>query len=93
MAKSLDIDTNNSDKEGQLNAKKRKFRTWRDNFHKKEKRHKLKQASYEEIKNMLHTLEPELDDYDLFYGTLLYYYALFIHNFFEESLKSKIDFA
>lgn len=91
MAKSLDIDTNNSDKEDQLNAKKRKFRTWRENFHKKQKHQKLKQASFKEIKNMLRALEPELDDIELNRTTLLYYYALFLHNFFEESLKGKID--
>lgn len=86
MAKSLDIDTNNPDEKEQLAAKKRKFRTWRS-----KETIKLKQASYDEIKNMLRTLEPELDEIGLNHSTQLYYYALFLHNLFDESLKSKID--
>lgn len=86
MAKSLDIDTNNPDEKEQLAAKKRKFRTWRS-----KETIKLKQASYDEIKNILRTLEPELDEIGLNHSTLLYYYALFLHNLFDESLKNNID--
>lgn len=82
LAKSLSVDTNNLDKEDQLNAKKRKFRTWREG---------KKRASYDEVKNILRALEPELDDIELNRATLFYYYALLLHNLFEESLKCKID--
>lgn len=79
MAKSIRVDTNNPDK---TESQERKFRFWRT---------VEKQASYDEIKNIFHTLEPEFDDTELNYATLSYYYALFLHNFFEETLKSKID--
>lgn len=87
MAKSISVDTNNPDEEEQLNAKRRKFRTWRNIG----KNQKLKQASYNEIKSILSALEPELEELALFHATLLYYYAYFLHNIFEESLKGKID--
>lgn len=87
MAKLLSVDTNNADEEEQLNAKRRKFRTWRNI----EKNQNLKQASYNEIKNIFRTLEPELENIELNRATLLYYYAYFLHNIFEESLKGKID--
>lgn len=87
MARSLSVDTNNPDEEEQLNAKRRKFRTWRNIG----KNQKLKQASYNEIKSILSALEPELEELALFHATLLYYYAYFLHNIFEESLKGKID--
>ncbi|WP_298691785.1 hypothetical protein [uncultured Sulfuricurvum sp.] len=86
MAKSINVDTNNPDEKEQLASKKRKFRTWRSKESKK-----LKRASYDEIKNILRTLEPELDEIGLNYSALLYYYALFLHNLFQDSLKSKID--
>lgn len=87
MAKSITVDTNNPDEKDQLDAKRRKFRTWRNIG----KNLKLKQASYNEIKSILTTLEPELEDLALFHTALLYYYAYFLHNIFEESLKGKID--
>lgn len=82
MAKSLSVDTNNPNKNDNLEAKKRKFRFWREG---------KKRASYDEIKNILHVLEPDLDDILLNRSTLLYYYSFFLHNLFKESLKSKID--
>lgn len=87
MAKSLSVDTKNPDEEEQLNAKRRKFRTWRNIGNNQ----KLKQASYNEIKSILYALAPELEKLELFHSTLLYYYAYFLHNIFEESLKGKID--
>ena len=87
MAKSISVDTNNPDEKEQLNAKLRKFRTWRNIG----KNQKLKQASYNEIKSILSALEPELEELALLHATLLYYYAYFLHNIFEESLKGKID--
>lgn len=79
MAKSIRVDTNNPDK---TDSQIRKFRFWREG---------KKQASYNEIKNIFHTLEPEFDNIELSNATLSYYYALFLHNLFEETLKSKID--
>jgi hypothetical protein len=81
MAKSIHVDSNNTDK---TSSQMRKFRFWREG---------KKRASYDEIKNILLALEPEFDQNDigLSYATLLYYYALFLHSLFDESLKSKID--
>lgn len=79
VAKLTTVNTNNPDK---TDSQIRKFRFWREG---------KKQASYDEIKNIFHTLEPEFDDIELNNATLSYYYALFLHNFFDEILKSKID--
>lgn len=79
MAESISVNTNNTDK---TESQERKFRFWREGN---------KRASYDEIKNIFHTLEPEFDDIELNNATLSYYCALFLHNLFEETLKSKID--
>ncbi len=79
MSQFISVDTNNKDKS---DSQKRKFRFWRNGERK---------ASFDEIKNILYGLNSEFDEYELNSGALLYSYAFFLFNLFNELLHARIN--